>query len=170
MKKYFALLSALVMTGNMVHAECVDMAKAAVALFASGAAQYGAKKLSDNQTVRTVGKTVGMNPMDVGRVATLACGLWSMSFIAEKGIKKGLIELAWKAPIAALVVGATQTKTFQEIAQNVPIIGGCITCDSHDCQGVCNDCKLTKTVISLGMWRAIDSGISPWLKNKGWVS
>jgi hypothetical protein len=165
MKKYGVLLSVLLIAGN-INADGKDMAYAAAALLGAGVAQYGAKKLSNNQLVRNVGNSVGINPVDVGRVAALSGGLLAISCIADKGLKDGLIAFAWRAPVAALVVGVTQTRAFQEIAQNVPVVGACVTCDDENCQGTCNQCKLTKNIISLGVWRMVDEGLTQWLSKK----
>lgn len=166
MKKYGVLFS-LLLSGNIcAEVSSEKMAYAAAALIGSGVANYGAKKMSSNELVKKAGHSVGINPIDVGRVATLSGGLLAMSCIAEESLKDGLIGFAWRAPVAALVIGATQTKAFQEIVQNVPVIGGCVTCDDEDCPGVCNKCKLTKTVMTLGVWRMVDVGLTQWLSKK----
>jgi hypothetical protein len=171
--KYSKLFLISLLAGNFCRCnaavEGLDIAKTVMALFGSGAAKYTAKKMSEVETVKSIAEVVNISPLDAGKVLALSGGLYAISIMAKDDISSTLKQLAFRAPIAAVVIAGTQTKAFQAIASNVPVIGDCITCEEKDCKGVCEKCKLTKTVITIGVWKAMDSTLTH-VGNKGFFA
>lgn len=140
-----------------------DMAMAVGGLALSGVAKWGSDKASENEAIKEFSQTVGINAKDVGNVISISGGMLSLSLIANDDTAEGMRKLSWRAPIAALVSGVVCTKTFQDIAKRVPVIGSSMTCDNEKCTGICTDCKLTKATVVIGVYRAVDVGLAIWV-------
>ncbi len=155
------LLSAQIFNLQTLNAEASneDMVKAGAGLLGSGVVIYITDEFGNNHRVKQVGEKTGINPKDAANVVAISGGLVALSYIAKENTQKGLRDLAWRAPIAAGVAAIVYTETFQKIAKHVPVIGKTITCDNHECKGICNNCKLTKTTIAIGIYRMVNFGL-----------
>lgn len=121
----------------------------------------GTNELSEWEGIKKFSEKTGVDTQDIGNVISISGGMLSLSLIANQDTAVGLQTLSWRAPIAALVAGVVCTKPFQHIAKHVPVIGSCITCsDQQECCGICKKCKLTKIIIAIGVYRAVDVGLS----------
>ncbi|HEX2977635.1 MAG TPA: hypothetical protein VHO47_00730 [Candidatus Babeliales bacterium] len=157
----FALIAAVSFNSQIkAEASGIDMAKAAGGLLLSGAAKYATDELSKKEAVKKFSEKTGIDAQDAGNVISISGGMLSLSLIANDKTSDGLQNLSWRAPIAAAVAGITCTRTFQNIARHVPVIGSCITCNNEECKGICDKCKLTKITIAIGVYRAVDVGLN----------
>jgi hypothetical protein len=152
-----------------VHLKAIDehqmnMLKAGGSLLASGGMIYIFDKAGNCRIIQDTASAIGVSPDDVGRVAALSGGLVALSFFGSKENKEAFQKLALRAPIAAAVAGVTFTKTFQEIVRRIPVVGNSITCENEKCKGICNKCKLTKTVLAIGVYRLVDTLIDSKFK------
>ena len=156
---FFFLANSIAAGGQRPGIDSINMAKAAGGLALSGFAKWATDNLSEYPTVRAFSRITGVETRDVGNVLSIAGGMFALSLIANEDTADGLQKLSWRAPIAAGVAGLVCTKTFYNIARHVPVIGSSVHCSNEDCTGICTQCKLTKIVLSIGVYRAVDVGI-----------
>jgi len=141
-----------------------DMACAGGALLLAGGAKWLVDKAGNSTLVKDASHITGLSAHDLGNVAALSGGAISLAFIANDDTRAGLQRMAKRAPVSATVAAVTCTKTFQEIAGYVPVIGPCVTCEDKECPGICTKCKCTKMTIAIGLYLIVDTLIGSYWK------
>ncbi|MEX0940151.1 MAG: hypothetical protein WDZ41_02235 [Candidatus Babeliales bacterium] len=150
------------LNSNMQAMDHNNTLKAIGALFGAGAVNYLTEKASENSTVKKCAENIAINPTDVGKVIGISGSLAALSFLTDNDKAEGLRNLAWRTPVAGGIAAIVYTETFQNIVRRIPGIGAHVTCENSKCTGICNDCKLTKTAIAIGLYRVTDFIFEAW--------
>ena len=127
---------------------------------ASTAVKYAIEKAATTELVKAGSEAADVSPADLSKLGGLATGLVCFALVTSNAdSKKSFNHLAKLVAPCALVLWATSTKTFREIAKRVPLIGEYFDCSNEECQGSCKDCRLTKGVLSVGTYLAVKDRI-----------
>lgn len=136
----------------------------AAVLLASGVVMAGAKKVQHATVVKKASEQTGIAAQDAANVIGISASCFALSGMVNPEMQKGLIRFSVRAPIAAAVTGITTTKTFQSIVKEIPLIGQYLGCDNPDCQGVCDQCRLTKGITTIALYFAVDAALNSLMK------
>ena len=123
------------------------------------------KKIAEYGPIKSVGRSVGIHPQDVGRVVGLTAGFlgWGLSLGTKKEQPGHTYWILGKrTPITALTMGFYMTQTGQTIINNIPVIKDSAGCDNPDCPNVCHHCKLTKFTIGSGLANLVHTGLESY--------
>jgi hypothetical protein len=131
-------------------------------LLGIGATTFVIKKGSETSFFEYCADAAGVKTEDLRNTLALEGALIVVSLTAEGENALAAKNLACKLPIVGLFTTVYYTETIQEMLRTIPAIGGIMTCPKK-CKKVCHACFLTKGIIQIGIWKAVDTLIP---KNK----
>lgn len=155
--KYLLLICSIILFENNIYSyRCeTDSQKAAAAmggLLGIAGTRWAIHKFSETTASKKIAHTTGLHPSQVKNIATVSIGMLTLAACLSNPI---YLPFAWKAPIVGLLGQAVISKQGQEVMKEVPLIGPAITCQKHECSGVCTECFPTKAIALAGIWYAL---------------
>jgi hypothetical protein len=162
-KKSFLLMLLFVMTSGAVKpfedfsidSPALTIIKPLVAI---GCVGFVISRIAKTEIFESIVRDINLHPKDVSNTLALYVMLVACSIMAEKDKARAAYALSCKLPVAAVVNILYFTQTCQNVLRKIPLVGGITTCPQQ-CNSICNDCRLTKNIIQLGIWKAVsDSG------------
>jgi hypothetical protein len=136
------------------------MVQAGGGLLLAGVCSWAGEAASNQPAIKKFSEKTGVSAKDTGNVLGIASGMFALSVMTDPETGSGLRNLSWRAPIAGFVAGVVCTKTFLDVASHIPVIGKFVSCSNSQCKGMCDECRITKMTIAIGVYRAVDFGLS----------